>query len=215
NHLSAGRLWAVVGTDKSPWRGQFAGSVLGSSNENFLADVEQNHTRGTRRNLSVQLERRLTTGPLAHRLIVAADTERESFRARDTAFGGFTDQDRARRHESVTAEWRADTKQLSGDVAVRHDSFNRFKDATSVRASLLGQLGGGFSLAGSYAEGIAQPTFFDLYGFFPGNFVGNPSLRPESSSGFEVGLRYRNGPLGASLTAYRQRLHDEIVNNAT
>lgn len=215
NHLNAGRLWAVGGTDESPWRGQVAGSFLGSSNENLLTNVEQNRTRGTRRNLSVQLERRFATGALAHRVIVAAETERETFHARDTAFGGFTDQDRVRRHESLTAEWRADAKQISGDVAVRHDSFNRFKDATSVRASLLGQLGGGFSLAGSYAEGIAQPTFFDLYGFFPGNFVGNPALRPESSSGFEVSLRFRKGPLGASLTAYRQRLHDEIVNNAT
>ena len=77
--------------------------------------------------------------------------------------------------ESVTAEWRADAKPVTGDVAVRRDTFNRFKDATSVRASLLGKLGGGFSLAGAYAEGIAQPTFFDLYGFFPGNFVGNPA----------------------------------------
>src|SRR5206468_10572196 len=56
NHLNAGRLWAVIGTDQSPWRGQVAGSVLGSSNENLLADVEQNRTHGTRRNLSVQLE---------------------------------------------------------------------------------------------------------------------------------------------------------------
>ena len=29
----------------------------------------------------------------------------------------------------------------------------------------------GFALAGSYGEGIAQPTFFDLYGFFPNNFM--------------------------------------------
>ena len=61
-------------------------------------------------------------------------------------------------------------------------------------------------------EGIAQPTFFDLYGFFPGNFVGNPSLKPESSRGFEAGVRYRRGALAASLTGYRQRLHDEIVD---
>ena len=115
----------------------------------------------------------------------------------------------------MTAEWRADATRVSGDFAVRHDTFNRFKDATSIRASLLGQVGGGFSIAGSYAEGIAQPTFFDLYGFFPGNFVGNPDLRPESSRGFELSARYRRGPFGASLTLYRQRLHDEIVNNAT
>jgi len=68
------------------------------------------------------------------------------------------------------------------------------------------------SLAGSYGEGIAQPTFFDLYGFFPNNFLGNPSLKPESSRGFEASLRFRRGPFDASLTGYRQRLHDEIVD---
>src|SRR6202007_1728314 len=68
--------------------------------------------------------------------------------------------------------------------AVRRDRFNRFRDATSVRASLLGQIGGGFSLAGSYAEGIAQPTFFDLYGFFPRDFAGNQRPKPASSRAF-------------------------------
>jgi hypothetical protein len=61
-----------------------------------------------------------------------------------------------------------------------------------MRASLLGELGGGVSVAGSYGEGIAQPTFFDLYGFFPGSFVGNPALRPEQSRGVELALRYRD-----------------------
>jgi vitamin B12 transporter len=93
--------------------------------------------------------------------------------------------------------------------------FNRFKDATSLRASLLAEIGSGFALAGSYSEGIAQPTFFDLYGFFPNNFVGNPSLKPESSRGFEGSLRFRRPKIAASLTVYRQRLHDEIVDNAT
>jgi Outer membrane cobalamin receptor protein len=215
NHLDAGRVWAAIGSAQSPWRAQVAGYLLSSSNRNLLAEVEQNRTRGTRRNLSVQLERGFATGSVTHRLILAADTERETFHARDTAFGGFTDQDRTRNHDSITAEWRADAKQITGDVALRRDFFNRFKDATNIRASLLGQVGGGFSLAASFSEGIAQPTFFDLYGFFPGNFVGNPDLKPESSRGFEVSLRYRRGPLGASLTGYRQRLHDEIVNNST
>lgn len=215
NGLEAGGIWAAIGNDTSRWRGRIAGTLLGSSNKNYLAGVEQNRTRGSRRNLSVQLERRFATGAVTHRLVIAGETEREEFHARDTAFGGFTDQDRTRSHQSVTAEWRADAKAIAGDVALRRDVFNRFKDATSVRASLLGQLGGGFSLAGSYAEGIAQPTFFDLYGFFPGNFVGNSGLKPESSRGFELSLRYRRGPFGASLTGYRQRLHDEIVNNAT
>lgn len=215
NRLAAGRLWASIGNESTPWRAQIAGTLLGSSNRNYLDDIQQNRTWGSRRNLAAQLERQLTTGSIKHRLIVAADTDLERFHARDTAFGGFTNQDRSRRHESLTGEWRAEAGPVSGDLAVRRDIFNRFKDSTSLRASLLGQLGGGFSLAGSYSEGIAQPTFFDLYGFFPGSYVGNPDLKPESSRGFELSLRYRRGPVGASVTGYRQRLHDEIVNNAT
>lgn len=215
NRLTAGRIWAIYGDDASPWRAKLAGTLLGSSNKNYVAEAEQNRTRGERRNLSVQVERRLTTGTLTHRLIVAAETEREEFRARDTAFGGFTNQDRTRRHDSIAGEWRAETGRVAADLAVRRDGFNRFKDATTFRASVIGKLGQRFALAGSYAEGNAQPTFFDLYGFFPANFVGNPSLKPESSRGFELSLRYRRGPVAASLTGYRQRLRDEILNNAT
>ncbi|MBW0007682.1 MAG: TonB-dependent receptor [Sphingomonas sp.] len=212
NKLTAGRIWVSVGSDASPWRAQVAGSLLGSSNKNYLADVQQNRTRGTRSNLSAQVERRFTTGAIDHRMIAVADLERETFHARDTIYGGFSDQDRSRKHEALTFEWRGESNALTGDVAVRRDMFNRFKDATSVRASLLANVGGGFSIAGAYGEGIAQPTFFDLYGFFPNNFLGNPSLKPESSRGFEASLRYRRGTVEAALTAYRQQLHDEIVD---
>jgi vitamin B12 transporter len=88
--------------------------------------------------------------------------------------------------------------------------FSRFKDATTFRASVLTQLGSGFAVTGSYAEGISQPTFFDLYGFFPGSFVGNPSLKPETSRGFETSVRFNRGRVEASLTGFQQRLHNEI-----
>jgi len=212
NRLAAARIWANAGSDDSPWRGQISASLLGSSNKNYLDDVQQNRTRGTRRTLSAQLERRFSTGAIAHTLIAAADTERETFHARDTVFGGFSNQDRSRDHRALTFEWRGEAKVLTGDVAVRRDMFNRFKDATSLRASALVRLGEGFALAGAYSEGIAQPTFFDLYGFFPNNFVGNQNLKPESSRGFEVSLRYRGRTIQASLTGFRQKLHDEIID---
>lgn len=212
NKLAAGRVWASVGSASLPWHVQIGGSLLGSSNRNYLADIEQNRTRGTRSNLSAQVERRFSTGPMANTLIVATDVEHETFHARDTIYGGASAQDRSRNHEALTFEWRGETKVVTGDLAVRRDLFNRFKDATSVRASLLAPMGGGFSIAGSYGEGIAQPTFFDLYGFFPGTFVGNPTLKPESSRGFEVSGRYRKGAVDFALTYYRQRLHDEIVD---
>ena len=211
NRLRAGRLWAKFGDQASRWTGQVAGTLLGSSNRNFLGEDPTNRTRGTRQNLDVQIERRFETGPIAHRLIAAAELETETFHARGTISGLSTDQDRSRSHHSLTGEWRVEAGALTGDLAVRRDWFNRFRDATSLRASVLARLGGGFSITGSYGEGIAQPTFFDLYGFFPNDFIGNPSLKPESSRGFEGSVRYGRGNMAASITTYRQRLHDEIV----
>jgi vitamin B12 transporter len=212
NRLAAGRIWAALGSATSPWAGTIAASTLGSSNLNFVGNEETNRTSGTRRLLSAQVERRFSTGVIANTLIAETEAESESFHARDTAFGGFTDQDRTREHRALTLEWRGETRAITGDVAVRRDMFNRFADATTLRASLLANIGGGFSVAGSYGEGISQPTFFDLFGFFPNNFVGNPSLKPQSSRGFEASVRYRRGDFEASLTGYRQRLHDEIVD---
>lgn len=209
--MAAGRAWADVGSEAGPWRGRLSAAHLDSSSRNFFEGDEINRTDGSRTTLGGQIEHRFATGPVRHVLIAAAEHEAEDFRADDNVYFGATEQDRDRDHGAATVEWRATADRLTADVAVRRDSFNRFKDATSLRASLLVDLGRGFAAAGSYGEGIAQPTFFDLYGFFPGSFVGNPALRPESSKGFEVSLRARKRHWAASLTAYRQRLKDEIV----
>ena len=212
NRLRAGRLWGEFGDPAAGWSGRLGGAVLSSRNRNFLDDQEINRTSGKRATVDAQVQKRFETGSIEHRLIVAFDHESEEFKARDVNFFGATDQDRHRRHTALTAEWRADAGPLAADVAIRRDAFNRFRDATTLRASLLADVGSGFSFAGSYGEGIAQPTFFDLYGFFPNSFVGNPSLKPERSRGVEASIRYRHETFGAALTAYSQRLRDEIVD---
>ena len=211
NRLAAGRLWGEFGNNQG-WSGRLGGSLLSSRNRNFLDRDEINRTSGRRFTLEAQLQRQFKTAAIEHRLILALDHESEEFKASDVNFGGATNQDRDRRHSALTFEWRADAGPVTADLALRRDAFNRFKDATTARASLLADVGHGFSIAASYGEGIAQPTFFDLYGFFPNSFVGNPSLKPERSRGFEASIRYRKDSIGASLTAYRQRLRDEIVD---
>ena len=212
NRLAAGRLWVSFASADSPWSARAGASLLQSSNRNYLGNDPVNRTRGARLAFDVQVERGFATGGIEHRMLVALDAERETFDARDSGFGGFTRQDRSRSHRALTAEWRASAGRLTADIALRHDQFNRFADATTLRAAMLVNLGRGFSAGGSYAEGIAQPTFFDLYGFFPNNFVGNPALTPERSRGFELSLRFRRQRLAGALTVYRQRLDDEIVD---
>ena len=211
NRLAAGRVWGEFSIDQG-WSGRVGGSLLSSRNRNFLDRDEINRTSGRRATIDAQVQRQFKTAAIEHRLILALDHESEEFKASDVNFGGATDQDRDRKHSALTFEWRADAGPLTADLALRRDAFNRFEDATTMRASVLADMGSGFSIAASYGEGIAQPTFFDLYGFFPNSFVGNPSLKPERSRGIEASVRYRAGPLFASLTGYRQRLRDEIVD---
>ncbi|MCA1652834.1 MAG: TonB-dependent receptor, partial [Sphingomonadales bacterium] len=190
NRLGAVRAWADAGEPNDLLSATVSASLLGSSNINRLDRHEINRTRAQRRTIGAELRNHLQFGDFDQRMIVALEQEDENFHARDVDYGGSSNQDRTRRHRSVTAEWRAQWRLLTGDVAVRRDLFNRFRDATTVRTSLLAKVGGGFELTGSYGEGIAQPTFFDLYGFAPAYFVGNPNLGPERSRGFEGSVRW-------------------------
>ena len=212
NRLGAVRGWVSGGHVDDALSGTVSLGLLRSSNINRLDLVETNRTTARRATASGELRAHITGLGIDHHLVGAVEQEDERFHARDVVYGGASDQDRSRRHRSLTVEWKGEWRALTGDFAVRRDAFNRFRDATTVRASLLARLGGGVEAAASYGEGIAQPTFFDLYGFFPGSFAGNPSLVPERSRGFEASLRWRGGPWSAGLTGYRQRLRDEIVD---
>ena len=212
NRLAAGRIGLDYGETSDKWQAKLSASLLKSSNRNLLDGDEINRTKGQRSTVEGQIDHRFASGKVDHVLILAGSAEKERFSADDVAFGGFTNQAQSRRHWSLTGEWRASVAdRLIADVALRRDVFNRFRDATTVRASLLIKASKTISVTASYGEGIAQPTFFDLFGFFPGSFVGNPSLKTETSRGFEGSLRYRNGSLAGLFTAYRQRLRDEIV----
>jgi vitamin B12 transporter len=212
NRLGAVRGWVSRGQAADALSGTVSLSLLGSSNINRLDRVETNRTTARRVTASLELRAHFVALGIDQHLIGAVEQEDERFHARDVAYGGGSNQDQTRRHRSVTAEWKGDWRSLTGDLAVRRDVFNRFHDATTVRASLLARLGSGVEATASYGEGIAQPTFFDLYGFFPGSFIGNPTLVPERSRGFEASLRWRGGVWNAALTGYRQRLRSEIVD---
>lgn len=184
-------------------------SYLESANRNRVGDKPLNSTFGERVSLGAQLSRQIG----AHQLTAAVEHDDEDFRAQDQNYFGATDQQRSRSLTAFVGEWRAQwLPALSTDIAVRHDRFSAFKDATTIRAAALLRPVEAVTVHAAYGEGIAQPSFYDLYGFFPGSFVGNPALRPESSKGWELGLRWDRGPVSLSATGFANRLNDEIVS---
>lgn len=70
----------------------------------------------------------------------------------------------------------------------------------------------------SYGTGFRAPSFLELYGtdpaflpFYPG-FQGNPSLRPETSRGWDAGIEQRLfGATSASVTWFANDLRDLII----
>jgi vitamin B12 transporter len=206
NRIRAVRGW--VDADLKGWAVSADASYLDSSNRNRLAETPLNRTAGERLSAGAQASRSFG----GHRLTAAAEHEAEDFRARDQVFFGGTDQDRSRSLTAVVGEWRAEWfDAFATDLAVRHDSFTAFRDATTFRASALVRPVAGWRVHAAYGEGIAQPTFFDLFGFFPGSFVGNPALKPESSRGWEAGVRWESGAFAAGATGFSNRLKDEVV----
>ena len=206
NRIAAVRGW---GSHRSGgWSILLDASYLDSANRNRLGDEPLNRTYGSRFTVGGQLSRSFAS----HRLTAAIEHEAEDFGARDQLYFGGTDQDRSRKLTAFIGQWRADwSEAFAIDLAVRHDSFSAFEDATTYRATALFRPAPHWRIHAAYGEGIAQPTFFDLFGFFPGSFEGNPALRTESSKGFEVGVRWQRDDASLGVTGFSNRLSNEIV----
>ncbi|HYJ30633.1 MAG TPA: TonB-dependent receptor, partial [Allosphingosinicella sp.] len=206
NRIGALRGWAEA--ESGGWSGELEASVLASANRNLLAGSPLNRTSGRRLTIGGQVSRE--SG--GHRLTIAAEHQSEHFRARDQVFFGATDQDRSRDLDAGVIEWQAEWRPwLTTNIVLRHDSFSAFRDATTVRAGATVEPAERISLTASYGEGVAQPSFYDLFGFFPGSFVGNPALGPERSVEWQAGIR-RTGRLSLGLSVFTARLRDEIVD---
>jgi vitamin B12 transporter len=205
------RLFALRGWGEheiGPWSLMIDGSYLDSSNRNRRGATRLNSTFGSRFTLGGQLSRRFK----GHRLTAAVERETEEFRTENQAVFGAPDQDRSRELTALVGEWHAEwSEHMATDVAVRHDRFSAFRDATTFRAGVVLRPLTGWTLHSSYGEGIARPTFFDLFGFSPDFFLGNPALRPESSKGWETGLKWSRRNFALAATYFSHRLEDEIV----
>jgi len=89
------------------------------------------------------------------------------------------------------------------------DAFTRQFGAAYAFDSIGGRIRGG------YGTGVKNPTFTELFGFFPGSFIGNPDLEPEESESIELGWDQNIGDFDASLTAFYAELENEIFTAFT
>jgi len=158
-------------------------------------------TDGTRRKFSYASTYFLSTDAVDQSITLALDNERESFRNVPIGAPGSTNNRRVLTTTGFVAEYSLKLSNRFGFGAdYRHDWNNRFRDADTYRFSGSYLLNNGLRLHAAAGTGFKAPTNFELFGFDPDHFIGNPNLKPELSNGWEAGVQqdFSNGvTLGA------------------
>lgn len=145
-----------------------------------------------------------------HNLTLAADYEVEGFR--NATPGGFVfDERREIEQVGLVGEYRYSGEAFDLTAALRHDINDLFRDATTFRVGAGYRITDTTRLRAAAGSGVKNPGFFELYGFVDGRFIGNAALRPEKSTGWEIGLDQQLGDSASlALTWFDSELEGEI-----
>lgn len=145
-----------------------------------------------------------------HDLTFAADYEVEGFRNAFAGSGGFTGR-REIEQIGLVGEYRYSGAALDLSAAIRHDINDLFRDATTFRVGAGYRITETTRIRAAGGSGVKNPGFFELYGFVDGRFIGNAALRPEKSTGWEVGLDQQLGDTASvAVTYFDSELKGEI-----
>lgn len=211
------RTEAALALMDGDWTTRASFMAVRADNINRNASAFQNRSDGERDLFRLQSTGRFDALGAEHRLTAALDVETERFESSDADADALSNQRQSRRQTSLVGEYRLITGGPSAGLAVRRDLNDRFADATTFRADAVLPIGD-VRLHAAWGTGIADPTFFDQFGFFPGFFIGNPNLKPERSRSIEAGIGWSDGRHGIDITLFDASLTDEIVStfdNAT
>ncbi len=194
------------------WTNALGVQVADSRRDSFDAGGRTSGDTGQRLKGSAESSLRFAGLGLDHRLTLALDLERESFRNRDPsgfAFNGW-------RHITDTGLVAAYDATLGTTAtfgaSVRRDLNSQFADTTTYRVQGSVVVIPGTRLHAAAGSGVKNPLSYQLYAYDSGRYVGNPNLRPERSEGYEVGVEQTLLPgTTAGVTWFDNRLHDAIT----
>jgi outer membrane receptor for ferrienterochelin and colicins len=97
-------------------------------------------------------------------------------------------------------------------LAARYDDHEEYGSNLSPQVALNYNLNENYKTFVSYSGAFREPTFDDLYGFYPAwGFEGNPDLEAEESDNYEIGIKF-DSTIGKGSLSYFYR---EVTNLIT
>jgi vitamin B12 transporter len=155
--------------------------------DNFANGVFSSGSEGTRTLLDYQGSLRFGGSALPQVLTLAVERERLEFVNQGPTPTSAQNQSRDSDRTGLALEYRVRLpSQTALTLSGRSDRNDLLEGATTYRFTVAQPIGK-LKLRASAGTGVANPTFFELFGFIPGSFDPNPNLKPEKSFGFDVG----------------------------
>ncbi len=208
-----GLLRGELGLLDDRWTNALSVQVADSRRDGYAGNLRTAGDTGERTKGSFESTLRLGDAALRHRITFAVDSEREQYQNRDPSGFGFS----GKRHTDnlgFVGQYDIVVKDaLALGASLRHDRNDLFHDADTYRLQASYLLGAGTRLRAAAGSGIKNPEYFELFGFSDGQYIGNPNLKPEKSTGWEVGFdrSLRGAASTFGMTYFSSRLKDEIV----
>jgi vitamin B12 transporter len=212
-----GRAQGKLTTFGGQWEHILGGNYTSTDFDNTVDKTFSSTNAGSKSRLDYQTNLFFSTPDIAsaqHTLTFYAEYTRETFKNVSAGFPA-ADQKQSSDTASVAGEYLVGLWQrlfLTGSL--RYDDNNLFKNATTYRVTgAYVHPESGTRLHASIGTGVKNPGFFDLFGFIPGSFTGNPDLSPEESQGWDLGYeqKFFASRLVMDLTYFRSVVSDEIV----
>ena len=214
-----GRSFLKIATLNDKWMHTISTSLTDTRNRN---DDTFGNTRTEGEKLKFDYQSNITFNlPLwssaVHEFTFLLEREVERFRQRGPAsMFGDPNQNQDITNIAYVGEYRLGAwDRFFISAAIRKDDNDDFRDRETYRlasAYVFPQVG--TKLRAAYGTGVKNPSFTELFGFFPNSFVGNPGLKPEKSEAWEFGfdqpLFDDSAHVGA--TFFWEDLKDEIVS---
>ena len=205
-HLHAGAaLQSASGTVTH----RLAARYFDTSNDNLTDGARTSSTASERRTLAYQADIRISDDILS----LALEREDTRFAQRGEVVFGDPNHDQESAVTSVIADFQAHvSERLTWLLSGRFDNYSEFDNAVTGRLSIAYDVAPRTRLRGSVGTGQKAPTFTERFGFFPGQFLGNPDLKPEQSTSYEIGIdqAFADDEIKLQLTVFHQDLTDEI-----
>lgn len=212
DYLKGEGRWTPV---DSAFSSSFTMSWLDSENDAYADGAWSGSTAADTLEMRAQVNVLLGDRALqAHRLSFLVERDDVDFSQRGEALPwGDPNQDQSYNVTGYAAEYIGKpTESFTWTINGRQDDYSDLGDVFTWQLAASQRVLDKLRLRASTGTGSKAPTFIERFGFYPGFFIGNPDLKAESSSAWEVGLELdlldQSLVLGAAW--FDQQLEDEI-----